>query len=336
MYMKFELGSIIFSSWSYAPYVAVCLVVGALCASWSVYKKSRVVELLSHARWRKKMFPSYSFMRNCVASVCMILSFACVGVALMQPQWGELEQVVVQEGRDLFIVLDVSRSMLSQDVKPNRLDAAKHKIKQLVSRLKSERVGLILFSGSAFVQCPLTTDVDALYMFLNVLDAETISSGSTSLDQALQKAQAAFKKQNHATKLVMVITDGEDFSSNLQSVTRAAREDGLTIFTLGMATENGGPIPVIEDGKQTGVEMDAQGNVVLSRLNEGILSTVAADGGGIYVRVTPDDTDVTKIVSYIDTFEKQLFDDRAVTTLQERYYYPLAGALILFLCAWII
>ena len=335
--MKYEIGFITFASWHLLPYVVAAVMACSIFIAWNGYRRHKAVKKLVAPKWQSSLFPAYSLLKNCFFSLCLIAALLFLGVALLRPQWGTVDEVVQHRGRDLFIALDVSRSMLAQDIKPNRLMAAKHKIKKLIASLKSDRVGLILFSGSAFVQCPLTTDIEALYMLLDVLDAETISSGSTALSEAIFKAQASYKQYEHATKLVIIITDGEDFSDNLSGVVRSAREQGLTLSTLGMATEHGAPIPIInQEGDQVGYEIDESKKVVLSRLNEKILKMVASEGGGIYVRATTDDADCDSIIRYVEQFEKNSFDDQKVATLQERYYYPLGIALILFMCAGIL
>ncbi len=332
--MKYEIGFITFAAWHLLPYVIGVVIILSMCVVWNAYRRHKAVGRLVNSQWQSLLFPSYSLIKNLFITLCLVKGLLFLGVTLLRPQWGNVDEVVQHKGRDLLIALDVSRSMLAQDIKPNRLMAAKQKIKKLITSLKSDRVGLILFSGSAFVQCPLTTDIDALFMLLDVLDAETISSGSTALSEAIVAAQSLYKRYEHATKLVVIVTDGEDFSDDLSDKVRSAREQGLTLSTLGMATEHGAPIPIVnEEGEQVGYEIDEAKKVVLSRLDEKVLKMVAAQGKGIYVRATTDDADCDTIIRYMDQFEKNEFDEQKVATLQERYYYPLGIALILFMCA---
>ena len=244
----------------------------------------------------------------------------------------------MQEGRDLFIALDVSRSMLARDYEPDRLNFAKKKIKRLLHTLDCERVGLLLFSGTAFVQCPLTSDHAAFTMFLDSVDVETISSGTTALDLAIKKVLEAFgQNPDRKNKLLVLYTDGEDFSSNLAGVKRQAHQEGLHIFTMGVGTPEGAPIPLLDEkGKPKGHQLDQKGAVVISRLNEGILHTLAADSGGAYIRLTQDDTDIKALMRQVQQFEKEQLEDKKFATLEEQYPYFLLISLISFALEWLL
>ena len=175
--------------------------------------------LLSNASSKKQI------ARTVLLSTALLFLF----IALLRPQWNRSEETVMQEGRDLYIGLDISRSMLAVDCKPNRLLYAKDKIKRLLKNLSSERVGLILFSGTAFVQCPLTSDYSAFYLYLDAVDAELISSGTTALDQAIRQALSSFfTTPERKNKLLVLFTDGEDFSHNLAGIKKEAAQENLS------------------------------------------------------------------------------------------------------------
>jgi Ca-activated chloride channel homolog len=257
---------------------------------------------------------------------------------LLHPQWGKKESSVTQQGRDLFIALDVSRSMLAEDIKPNRLQVAKDKIKQLVTLLKSERSGLILFSGTAVLQCPLTQDSSAFSMFLDAVDAQTISGGTTALDQVISKAIEQFSNMpTKKNKLLVMVTDGEDFSSNLAALKSQAQAIGLHIFTIGIGTTHGAPVPTFDEyGNLSGYEKDARGNVVMSRLNEGILRTLAQDSGGQYFTATSDNQELVQLVHAVQKFEKEQWQERKVSKYIERYYIFAAISLLCFAFEWLL
>ena len=222
--------------------------------------------------------------------------------AFLRPQWGKQEQMVTQEGRDLIIAVDISRSMLAQDVKPNRLTFAKEKIKKLLYNLSCERVGLIVFSGSTIIQCPLTTDYAAFFLFLDQLDVDTISQGTTALDQAIKASLQVFESiPTRKTKLLIAFTDGEDFSSNLQGVKDRVIADGLSIFTVGVGTDHGAPVPILNDQqKQIGWEKDEHGKVIMSRLNEKLLIDISMQSGGKYVHAVAGDDDIKLLINSIN------------------------------------
>lgn len=296
----------------------------------------RIVTWLTAGNYR--LVHAYSFARHMIKLSLYAIALLFLFVALLRPQWNNKEEIIAQEGRDLFIALDVSKSMLATDYAPSRLSGAKEKIKQLLAQLACERVGLILFAGSAFVQCPLTTDYSSFYMFLDQVDAQTIASGTTALDQAIKQTLQSFATMpERKNKLLVIVTDGEDFSSDLRGYKEQAQQVGLHIFTLGIGTAHGAPIPLYdEDGKGAGHQKDAKGNVVISRLNEGILKTLAADVGGSYVHVSPGDADVHAINQQIARFEKEKFDDKKVAYKEEQYPYFLLVSFMCLVLEWLL
>lgn len=302
------------------------------------YWTQQLVSLLNPVKSRISLIHNYTKARSLIKACLWILGFCFIWFALLQPQWGKKEEKIQQEGRDIVIALDVSRSMLAQDCAPNRLEFAKEKVKRLLRALACERVGLLLFSGSAVVQCPLTNDYNAFLLFLNQLDAQTISSGTTALDQALAKAINLFdKNHDRKNKIIVAFTDGEDFSSNLAAVKQQAIAAGLQIFTIGVGTVQGAPIPIIDQrGEQKDYQRDAQGTIVISRLNEGILQALAQESGGTYIKARLDDSDINAIVERVQKFEREKFDDKVITSFYDRYHYSIAAAFFCFLIEWLL
>lgn len=313
--------------------VFILLIVLILIRAQRVLK---IYNLLTSARWRSFLLQNSSKLRLISQSMLMVLGLVALFFAFLRPAVQKGEQIVEQEGRDLFIAVDISRSMLAQDLQPNRLEMAKRKIRALVSRLKAERVGLILFSGNALVQCPLTTDHAAFYMFLDAVDSETISSGTTAIDKAIRKAIDAYAGfEDKKSKLLVLFTDGEDFSSNLVGLKKKAHELGIHIFTMGVATQEGAPIPEFDkNGKPAGHIVDKRGKVVISKLNEGILQSLATDSGGIYLPVSQNNSDLTHLISKIEQFEKEKFDDKKIELYEERYPFFVAVSFVCFALAW--
>jgi Ca-activated chloride channel family protein len=317
--------------------VVIPLIIAAIILLvWRMRKTNTVVALLS--AFNKRMFSHFSVTRTLIKTILSSVGIIFLTITLLHPQWDKKEETIAQEGRDLFIALDVSRSMLARDCAPNRLECAKAKIKELVKKLSSERVGLVLFSGSALIQCPLTSDYAAFFMFLDQVDVETISSGSTAFDQAISKVIEAFSSsQERKNKLAVFFTDGEDFSSNLQQMKQHVQSQGLHIFTFGVGTPDGAPIPLFDEhGKQKGHQLDKKGSVVISRLNEGILSNLAQDSGGTYIRMSHNETDVDSLIKTVSKFEKEKFDDKKVARIEEQYPYFVLVSFICFALEWLL
>jgi len=310
--------------------------------SWLILKNhrriKRIVNLLVHSTNEKLLFPGFSIRKQKIKTFLLIASLICIFVALLRPQWGKKESVVAQEGRDILIVLDISRSMLAKDLKPNRLDFAKLKIRNLLSRLSFERIGLVLFSGSAFLQCPLTADYSAFLMFLNLVDVETIASGTTAIDKALLQSVDVFaKSQERKNKLVLLVTDGEDFSMNLKRVKQKAKEEGIKVLAWGMGSPEGAPIPIVDRlGKQVGHEVEQGGKIALSKLNEEKLKEIVSFLDGHYFKATYTDSDLDSLVNIIERFEKESFADKRFSLYEDQYPWLLGLAFLMLLLEWIL
>jgi Ca-activated chloride channel homolog len=301
------------------------------------YAVRKVVRALG-GKWHSLLIRNFNQSRQYIKLLFFSLGCIALFLALLRPQWGKKEQVIKQKGRDILIALDISKSMLAQDCDPSRLEFAKKKIRSLLKGLESERVGLLLFSGAAFVQCPLTTDYGAFHMFLDHVDVETISSGSTAIDSAVQEAIKLFShtpKGNN--KLLLLCTDGEDFSSNLSAVKKQAEDEGVRIFTMGFGTQQGAPIPLYDaHGTPSGHQKDRQGKVVISQRNDEILQSLAHGLGGIYVPAVQAGSDIKQIVSSVQQIEKGHFEDKKMNQLHDRYPWFLFAALCAFLVEWIL
>lgn len=296
-------------------------------------------QIIVSDRYLHLMIHNYSLTKKIIKMFLIMMGLFFLLLAFLRPQWGKQDQIIMQEGRDLIIAVDISRSMLAQDVKPNRLTFAKEKIKKLLYNLSCERVGLIVFSGSTIVQCPLTTDYAAFFLFLDQLDIDTISQGTTALDQAIKAALQVFESMpTKKTKLLVAFTDGEDFSTNLQGVKDRVIKDRLSIFTVGVGTQHGAPIPILNEKNQSvGWEKDDQGMVIMSRLNSRLLADIALQSGGKYVHALEhNDDDIKFLMDSINKFEKDALEDKTLQALQEQYPYAVAVSFVCFALEWIL
>jgi Ca-activated chloride channel family protein len=326
--------------WEQGSYIVwspiVLIIIGLLIRHHNVIIQG--VKNLVALKNMRLFFPSFSFIKRRIKTACMIGAVIALFLALLRPQWNKQEQTIEQHGRDVFILLDISRSMLAEDIKPNRLECAKLKIRTLLSLLEIERVGLILFSGSAFLQCPLTADHNAFLMFLNQVTVETIASGTTSVQAALVQAMNAFQAaQGKKNKLVLLITDGEDFSSSLESMKHKAHEAGITLFALGVGSEEGAPIPIVDArGNKLGYEKENNGTIALSKLNSPLLESLCKSLGGHSFKVTYTDTDVESIAAKIKQYETEAFFDKKLSLYQDQYRWFVGIAWILLALEWIL
>lgn len=309
-----------------------------LCVALRFYTSMRSLKILASSRLRSVLLLNASWTRRSIKYGLTVIGFASLMIALLQPQWNKKEEEILQQGHDILIAIDISRSMLCSDQKPNRLEYAKQKIRKILYNLKCERVGLILFSGEAVIQCPLTVDYSAFFMFLDNLDVETISVGTTSLDGAIKTALKIFEDMSdRKSKILCVFTDGEDFSADLAGIKERAAQQHLSIFTFGVGSQRGAPIPIFDGkNKNIGFEKDESGNIIMSKLNEPLLKNLSQQTGGKYIRVSQDTRDVQEFVGAVDSFEKDTLGSNKIERYQAQYWYFVAVSLLCFGLEWLL
>jgi Ca-activated chloride channel homolog len=332
--------SIMSAEWcnpSYAwLFIGVALVCFVLCIQF-VFRQKAIAKLAGARLYLFDALPSL-YVR-CFKVGLLVMALVCFVLALMRPQFSKQTTTITQQARDVFIALDISRSMLARDMAGiDRLTHAKEKIKKLIHELACERVGLILFSSTAFVQCPLTTDHKAFLLFLDAVDVETISGGSTALDHVLSKALTAFEMApNRKSKLLVLFTDGEDFSTNLSAVRREAREKKLSLFACGIGSVQGAPIPVYDDnGKLTGHQKDKNNAIVITRLNEDMLKQLTEELDGFYCTSTVTAHDIKSLAQAVGRFEKEQLVEKKRDLYNDSYHYLTLMGLILCAIEWLL
>jgi Ca-activated chloride channel family protein len=276
--------------------------------------------------------------KKALLRVFLLLGFFTFSIlALARPQWGTKLETVRRRGVDIIVGLDTSYSMNTEDVSPNRLAKAKSEIRTLLDRMKGDRIGIVTFAGSATVTCPLTLDYGAASLFLDVADIDSTLDPGTSLAAAIETATSAFIAKERKYKVLILFTDGEDLAGQVDSAADKAREAGVIIYTVGIGTPQGRPIPV-RDSKGDIVEYrkDPSGQVVISSLDERSLAEVASRTGGRYFRATTSEDEMGALYEDISRLEKKDLEARLYQNFEDQFQYPLALA---FLClaveAWV-
>lgn len=257
---------------------------------------------------------------------------ALIVVAMARPQWGSDVEIVEHRGVQVMVALDVSRSMLAQDLKPTRLERAKLEISDLMSRLTGDEVGIVLFSGASFIQFPLTFDYSTARTYLHHAGPNAIMRQGTAIGEAIETAMVGFSDQRASQKIIVIMTDGENHEGDPVAVARQAAEEGAVVYTVGFGSPEGEPVPEYDErGNVTGYRRDAQGRVVISQLDEGTLQRVAEAGGGKYFRATERGA-VAGLVGEIQSFQDESFQSEFNRTKIERFQiFLLAGVLSLVL-----
>ncbi len=291
-------------------------------------RAARLAKLISSKVW-KTVIPGNNPKQNRRRTLLRTLALLFILLALARPQWGYKMEEVKQRGLDIIVVLDTSKSMLAADIKPNRLQQAKWAISNFVRHLKGDRIGLIAFAGSSFLQCPVTIDYAAFTMTLNDLYAGIIPKGGTAIAQALETAEESFDTESAADRVIILITDGEDHSGDPLKIAKKLNEKQIKLFSIGVGTASGELIPAA-DGR--GYLKDEQGRVIKSTLNETLLEQLARETGGFYVRSAPGDFGLDRIYALgISNLQRDEQETRLAKIYKERTGYFIAAALLLLL-----
>jgi Ca-activated chloride channel homolog len=298
---------------------------------WALRERRRLMTEFIQARLLPGLISGVSPTRQKVRFGLLIAAVTLLIVALARPQWGFTWEESKQKGLDIVVAIDTSKSMLAEDIAPNRLARAKLAALDLMQQAKSDRLGLIAFAGGAFLQCPLTIDDNAFRQSVESLDVNIIPQGGTALAEAIKTALTAFKEgDNH--KVLVLLTDGEDNDENAVSAAEAAAQEGMKIFTIGIGTAEGELLRVKDAKGRTDYIRDADGNVVKSRLNEGLLQQIAgASAGGFYLPLRGAKTIDALYEKGLAPLPKSEGQEKLVKRFHERYHWPLAAAILLLL-----
>ena len=292
-------------------------------------KKRKAIAEFGNPELLKPLMPLLSFKRGTWKFVMLTIALLFVIVGVAGHQFGSKLQQVKKKGVELMIVLDVSNSMLAQDIKPNRLEKAKMAISRMVEKLSNDKVGLIVFAGDAYVQLPITTDYSSAKLFLANINTEMMPVQGTSIGAAIDLAARSFTPETDASRAIIVITDGENHQDDAVAAAKAAHEKGITIHTIGMGLEQGAPIP--EQGNPGQFRKDAAGNVVISKLDEETLRQIAKAGEGLYVRASNADVGLGQLMDEVNRMEKTMLEERIFSDYAEKYqYFLLAGLFFVF------
>jgi len=299
---------------------------------WLLYKnKNRLLEKFADKELHSVVVSSYSNVKNYFKFGVIIIALVSLILAAANPQVGTKLQEVKQTGIDVFILLDVSRSMTAEDIKPNRLEKAKYQISNLIQKLQGDRIGLIIFAGKAYIQFPLTTDYSAAGLFLSAVDVNSVPYPGTAINSAINLAVESFDS-SATSKVIIAITDGEDHAGDVMDAVNEAVTKDIKIYTIGLGSTGGVPIPMYNRrGDMIGFKKDNEGNTVLTKLDEAGLKQIAAAGSGKYFRGNNYEDYLDKIYNDLSELKKSEFGVKKVTDYEDRFYYFLIPAIFLLI-----
>jgi len=298
---------------------------------WAARLRRRLLTQFIQARLLPALTIGISPTRQKISAGCLVLAAVCLILALARPQWGFDWEEIKQRGLDIVVAIDTSKSMLAEDIAPNRLARAKLAALELMQRARADRLGLVAFAGSAFLQCPLTIDDLAFRQSVEALNVNIIPQGGTAIGEAIDAAQTAFKEGDNY-KVLVLFTDGEDHDSGALEAAEKAAKEGMRIFTIGIGTTDGELLHTKNEQGSGDYVRDEQGNVVKSHLNEGLLRQIAgATEGGFYLPLRGAKAIDTLYDQGLAKLPKSQHQEKLVRRYHERYHWPLAAAIFLLL-----
>lgn len=293
---------------------------------WMTRRKRRQLESFGDAELVRELMPNASKVRPHVKFALLLTSLVLLIFAIARPQYGTKEQTIKRQGIEAMIALDISNSMLAEDVAPNRLDRAKQMLSKLVDQMVDDKIGLVVFAGEAFTQLPITCDYVSAKMFLQNTNPDLIPAQGTAIGAAINTCLHSFgAEESEANRAIIVITDGENHEDDALAAAKAAKEKGIHVFVVGIGKPDGSPIP---DGKG-GFKKDRSGQVVVSRLSEDMCKEIAAAGGGVYVRADNTNSASRALQQEIDKLGKTEIETKVYTDYNEQFQSFVLIALLL-------
>ncbi|HPR32605.1 MAG TPA: VWA domain-containing protein [Prolixibacteraceae bacterium] len=261
--------------------------------------------------------------------LCFALAFLIVGIA--RPQFGSKLQKMKRKGIEIIIALDVSNSMMAEDIQPNRLERAKMAISRLTERLSNDKIGLIVFAGDAYTQIPITTDYASAKLFLSAISTHIVPVQGTAIGAAIDLGIRSFTPDTESSKAMIIITDGENHEDDAVEMARLAAENNIVVHTIGMGLPQGGPIPLYNASGQKDFRRDKSGNVVVTKLDEKTLQQVAAAGNGKYIRANNTEVGINSLFDEINKLQKTELESRVYSDYNDQFIYFIVVALALVL-----
>lgn len=282
------------------------------------------------ARFFDELIPLRSPARSHTKFIIFLFALASLIIALARPQFGSKLEEVKREGIEMIVALDVSRSMLAEDIKPNRLKRAKQAITTLINRMQDDKIGMIIFAGDAYTQLPITTDYISAKIFLSNINTEIVSKQGTAIASAVELGTKSFTQDTEASKVIVIISDGENHEGDAVEAAKLAAEKGIKIYTIGMGSTKGAPIPISRGmGVQPGFLKDRQGEVVISRMDPTMLNKIAAAGNGEFYAASTGNVGLNQLYNELNRLNKSEIETRVYSEYDDQFQYFILIALIL-------
>ncbi|HCT30092.1 MAG TPA: hypothetical protein DIW31_05045 [Bacteroidales bacterium] len=297
--------------------------------------QKRAIKRFGNIETLAQLMPGFSTQRGWLKVIIFSIALTLIIFGLAGPQFGSKLTEVKRKGIELIIALDVSNSMMAQDIQPSRLERAKQAISRLVDKLSDDRLGLIVFAGDAYVQLPVTNDYISAKMFLSSINPGMVPKQGTAIGSAINLASSSFSPQSETSKVIVVISDGENHEDDPIEAAKRAADQGIFVYTIGIGSPQGSPIPASQEN-QTSFWKDKDGNVVVSKLDEETLSKVAIAGNGKYIRATNTQLGLLPLFDEVNKMQKTEMKEKIYSEYNDQFQYLFAFALLLLVLEFII
>ncbi len=294
--------------------------------------KLRVQKKFADKKLLKRLAPNQSLFKGLLKLVVLSGAFACLSLALVNPKIGTKMETVRSQGVDIVFAVDVSKSMLAEDIAPNRLEKAKQLVTQIVNNLASDRIGIIAYAGNAFPQLPITTDYASAKMFLQNMNTDMLSSQGTAIHEAIELSKTYYDNEEQTNRILIIISDGEDHENEAVDAAEDAAESGIKIFTIGVGDTKGGPIPIKRNGVVLNYKKDKNGETVITKLDEAVLKEIAEKADGTYINGRNTGDVVATIKDILEKTDKTEFESKQIADFKDQFQWFLAlGILLIFI-----
>lgn len=315
---------------TYFYYLAIipAIVVVFLLVLWW---KKRIQKQFADHKLIQKLSPEKSTFKSFLKITVFCLALTFLIISLTNPKMGTKLETLKREGVDIVFALDVSKSMVAEDIAPNRLEKAKQIITKIVENLGSDRVGIIIYAGNSYPLLPITTDYAAAKMFLQNANTDMVSSQGTAINDAIERALTYYDDNEQTNRFLVIVSDGEDHEENTLELAKQAAEKGIKIYTVGIGTAKGGPIPLKENGRVMGYKKDSKGMVVVTQMNEQILRDIANAGNGKYINGNKTQETIASIKEVLEKAEKNEFETKQFSDYEDQFQWFIGIGLLLLI-----
>ena len=278
-----------------------------------------------------RLSPERSSFKSFVKLIVICFGLAFLVISLANPKMGTKLETIKREGVDIVFALDVSKSMLAEDIAPSRLDKAKQIITKVIDKLGSDRVGVIIYAGNSYPLLPITTDHAAAKMFLQNASPNMVSSQGTAINEAIELAITYYDNDEQTNRFLFIVSDGEDHEENTLEVAKQAIKEGIKVFTVGVGTEKGAPIPIRDNGIVTSYKKDNKGEVVITKMNSEVLKNITSEGGGKYINGNKTQETITSIEDLLVKAEKSEFESKQFSDYKDQFQWFIGIGLFLII-----